>query len=264
MNPYLFAFKAASRLERRLSRAAGGVSNWLVSSYVRSEHGSSSFESLVFDDDNERRWDLQRTAPGCDMTIVAVTYRQPAALKCFLDSLDCQTLRSFDVIVLHDGPDAESARVVADFAHQSPLRCRWIETPQRFNDYGHSLREIGIAQATGEYVLVTNGDNYYSPRTVEFALQAAGERDLDLVMWDMVHSHARPKPWYRRSYSAFSIFPMRNRADVGAFMVRTAIARAVGFRDKSHDGDATYLEDIMQSRPGLRIGKIEKTLLMHN
>jgi hypothetical protein len=40
-------------------------------------------------------------------------------------------------------------------------------TPQRFNDFGHSLRDLGIRAARGEYIVHFNADNVLYPDALE-------------------------------------------------------------------------------------------------
>jgi hypothetical protein len=53
---------------------------------------------------------------------------------------------------------------------------------------------------------------------------------------------------------------------MGAAAVRGELARRAGFRDKTHDGDATYFEDVARARlpDKLSICKISQVLLVHN
>jgi hypothetical protein len=81
-----------------------------------------------------------------------------------------------------------------EYRRDNPKQISYECTKTRFNDYGHSLREIGLEKATGEYILITNADNYYSPKTLEFINKAIVNKaqNPDLVMFDMVHSHINP------------------------------------------------------------------------
>ena len=103
---------------------------------------------------------------------------------------------------------------------------------------------------------------------MEFVFEAIDLHHLDIAMWDIVHSHSMPGLSLLPSYSPFSIHPIRNCIDVGAFLVRTAIAMKAGFRDRTFVADATYFEDIVRAGTeagvGLTVGKIEKTLMVHN
>ena len=201
------------------------------------------------------------------LTVVVVTYRQPQPLLCLLMSLSCQTCRNFDIIVLHDGPDPATRDAVATFrAIDEAMPIQYVESAVRHNDWGHSLRQIGIDMASGDHVLITNGDNYYVPRLVEYAFDAIERHELDVALWDMVHSHPNAGGMKLHAYSPFVTYPLRRRLDIGAFMVNASLAKAAGFKDRSHDADASYFEDVLRARPGapLNVGKIHRTLMTHN
>lgn len=230
--------------------------------YRGGDHVSyESFEDLPAEDGP--RWADTQVQP-VRLSIVVVTYRQPMALQCLLSSLACQVVQNFEVLVYHDGPDAETRRLVERFAHPAG-RFRYHETPVRHDDWGHSLRSLGIADARGEYLLITNGDNYYVPRFTEFVFQAIDRAGLDIALWDLVHSYSSPGRRTLSCYTPFRVFPARYMVDIAAVMVRTALARRVGFPDRSHSGDASYVERLLSlSDTRIRIGKVEKTLAVHN
>jgi hypothetical protein len=201
----------------------------------------------------------QRTiSPQKRLSIVIVTYQQPDELACLLYAFATQTLQNFEILVLHDGPHASTREVVQRFSEEHPLvPTSYVETDRRYNDYGHTLRQMGIEEARCEYLLITNGDNYYVPRFIEFTFDAIDEFELDLVLFDMVHSHF--------AYTPFSTAPTRWNVDIGSIVVRTEMAKHVGFTDKGFEGDATFMEDLLRDKDGPRkVGKLCKTLFIHN
>jgi hypothetical protein len=52
--------------------------------------------------------------------------------------------------------------------------------------------------------------------------------------------------------------------DIASVMVRTELAQRVGFADRSHAADATFVEDILALPVPIKVGKIEKALTVHN
>lgn len=263
---FLRVFQFVSRLKYKLNRELETMANKLLARHFKATMGGRvAYQSLRYlQSEHTGRWQAL-TSASTRLTIVVVTYRQPEPLACLLASLRCQTLQNFSVLVLHDGADEATRRVVDShrFATQTP--CEYVETATRFNDYGHTLRDMGIQQATGEFILITNGDNYYSPRFVEFAFDAIDANGLDLVLWDIVHSHSNPGKNNNPSNTAFQSYPVTMKLDIGAFFVKTRIAQTVGFRDRTHDGDGTYFQDLVE-RSGLplKMGKVEKVLMVHN
>lgn len=189
------------------------------------------------------------------LTIVVVTYNQALALDCLLKSLVCQTLQNFKVLVIHDGPGPATRSVVGAYSQIHPALFEYLETSDRHNDYGHSLRAVGVDKANTEFILLTNGDNYYVPRFVEFMFEAIDRHDLDVVFCNMVHSYG---------YTFFRTRPFRYSIDVGCFIAKTDAAKKVGFRDRSYTADATYFEDLMNASETVVVGKVDKVLMVHN
>ena len=69
-----------------------------------------------------------------------------------------QTYDSFEILCYHDGPLLHQ-----DLDFPVPVKC----TERRFNDFGHSLRDIGIREATGEYIVHFNPDNVLHRHALE-------------------------------------------------------------------------------------------------
>lgn len=199
------------------------------------------------------------------ISIICVTYKQNTALKVFVNSILNQTQGNWQLTVVHDGPCLEFDLLLKDFLSEGETRISHFNTPIRFNDYGHSLREQAIGKITGDYVLITNGDNYYVPILIEALTKKITDTDPDVVMFDMIHSHHHPGGRPLRSYSFFRTQYQRQDIDIGAAAVRTSLARKAGFRDKTFEGDATYFEDVARACDGpLKIAKIPQVLFVHN
>ena len=201
-----------------------------------------------------KRWSF-KTEEQPRLTIVVATYQQELALDCLLKSLVCQTLQNFKVLVIHDGPSQTTPSIVSACSRERAGLFEYLETPNRFNDFGHSLRAVGIEKASTEFILLTNGDNYYSPRFVEFMFEAIDKHGLDIAFCDMIHSY---------TYGLLRTRPFRNYIDVGCFIAKTDAAKSVGFPDKSFTGDATYFEDLLNNLSEPVVGKVAKVLMVHN
>jgi GT2 family glycosyltransferase len=198
-----------------------------------------------------------------EITVICVSYRRYRNLPVLLHSLLAQTLQNFKVLVIHDGHDQRMHELLSEFKTKFP-EIDFMFTEKRYDDYGHSLRELGIAQLDTEYFLLTNDDNYYCPVFLELMFRALHEHRADIVMCDMIHSHENPGGRRQGSYQYFETFPSRTSVDVGCFISRSALAKSVGFRDKTHDGDATFFEDIVRRAVTPKIVKVNKALFIHN
>ena len=82
-----------------------------------------------------------------------------------LGALAKQTFANFEVLLYHDGP---VSRPLPDL---TPLglgsRIRTTITEERHNDWGHTLRDRGIREASGDYIIHLNADNILYPNALE-------------------------------------------------------------------------------------------------
>ena len=222
---------------------------------IRRRYGGHVRYIICNESTNElERWSF-KTEEQPRLTIVVATYQQELALDCLLKSSVCQTLQNFKVLVIHDGPSQTTPSIVSACSRERPGRFDYLETPDRLNDFGHSLRAVGIDKSSTEFILLTNGDNYYAPRFVEFMFEAIDTHNLDIAFCDMIHSY---------TYGLLRTRPFRNYINSGCFIAKTDAAKSVGFRDKSFSGDATYFEDLLNYLPTPAVGKVRKVLMVHN
>ena len=75
-----------------------------------------------------------------------------------INSLFSQTFKDFEILCYHEGP-------LLDTSVWFPTEVRVL--PRRYNDWGHSVRDIGIRQAKGDYIIHTNADNLFYPHALE-------------------------------------------------------------------------------------------------
>ena len=99
--------------------------------------------------------------PGL-IDVFAVAYERTNEMRVFVQSWINQSADNWRLTVIHDGPSTEFEKAMRPLAKQMPKKIKYFCTESRFNDYGHSLRQIGIEQATGDYLLLTNADNYFN------------------------------------------------------------------------------------------------------
>jgi glycosyltransferase involved in cell wall biosynthesis len=204
--------------------------------------------------------------PPIQIEVIAVSYQKFGELKTFVQSWLNQTSRNWKLKVIHDGPNREFIKIMSAYQLEAPDQITFFCTESRYNDYGHSLRDIALKEATGDYALLTNADNYFIPKTIEFLIEEIVQKDPDVVLFDMVHSHNEPGGRDLPPYSFFQTSYKRRSIDVSSGIVRTSLAQKAGFRGRSFDADALYFEDIKKLKPffNLRVTKIPRILFVHN
>ena len=117
------------------------------------------------------------TLPTPRFSIVVTYFQGTQPRDVFLRGMQClqrQSFRNYEVLVYHDGPLSDP-----DVPSPFPIRA----TAERFNDWGHTLRDIGIREARGVYILHFNADNILYSNALE-TLEYYSRRPAHLVQPD--------------------------------------------------------------------------------
>jgi hypothetical protein len=201
--------------------------------------------------------------------VISVAHKRLPELRVFVQSWINQTSKDWSMTIIHDGPCQDFIDLMSETNYRHPS-VKYFCTESRHNDFGHSLRDEGLKQATGLYTILTNADNYFIPKTVEFISTKLAELQNnkiappDVIIFDMVHSHSNPGGHKQPPYNYFKVDFKPYCIDVSSAAVKTELAKSAGFKDKSHDGDQTYFQDIAKLNGRLTVAKINSVLLVHN
>jgi hypothetical protein len=130
------------------------------------------------------------------VTVVVPTFRRPALLReRALPALLAQTHERLEVLVIGDGPDAESEAVVRECGD---ARVRWTNLPQRYvypDPHRHWLavttltRNEGYRLAQGRWLFDFDDDDSLPTDAVAVLLQAARERRAEAAQ-GVIREHA--------------------------------------------------------------------------
>ncbi len=214
-----------------------------------------------------------------DISVVIPTYRRPTDLLRCLDSLERQTLASFQTIVVDNSPNAELRERIRAFER----RVLYVHEPSLGL---HNARHAGARAATGEVLVFTDDDAEFSPGWLQayenaFAahadMAAAGGRVLPA--WD-----APPPAWLCAAMSVDPrMFPALSLLDLSdAFQVsrdgiffgvnmavrREAVLAAGGFNPEIFgerwlgDGETGLNRKLCAS--GALIGYVPEALVYHH
>ena len=216
------------------------------------------------------RFPLSTNSEETFLHVMAVCHLRFGELRVFIQSWLNQTDADWCMTILHDGFSAEFEEIMCEYATLHPNRFTYYATSHRYNDYGHTLRELGLSFKIGSYTLLTNADNYFIPRSVEFLKREVASYATStscmphVVLFDMVHSHCNPGRTIAPPYSFFEVSFEPFKIDMSSAIVDSSLASTVGFDDKSHGGDQTFFNSIKSSVSELHIAKVNSILLVHN
>jgi glycosyltransferase involved in cell wall biosynthesis len=167
------------------------------------------------------------------ISLVLATIGRTAEVKRLLASLEAQTHRDFDVIVVDQNADERLTPMLAEFVGKLDLRHRPLAGPPGAS----RARNIGIADATGEIVCFPDDDCWYSKdflHRVNDLLCAHPE--WDALIGDAVDESGRPiVPWTDRSGPLTKPMCWR-RALCVASVLRSHVLREIGGFDETLGG----------------------------
>ena len=167
--------------------------------------------------------------------VIVVCYKRFGEMKILLQSWINQSDQDWVMTIIHDGQSTEFDQIVQEYKSISSGKIMSFSTNIRYDDYGHTLRSLGLECSAAKYTLITNGDNYFIPKTVQYL---------------------------KEKYMSFLL--EEYKIDMSSAIVKTEISRAVGINSIDHGADQQYYSDIRNSCHEIREAKVNRVLLVHN
>ena len=164
-----------------------------------------------------------------------------------------QTHQNWELVCIHDGPNEKVKSWIEKLDDE---RIIYMETERRYNDYGHTLRAIGLNYITDpSFILHTNMDNYYVPIFLE-EMVAQFKEDAVALFCDMVHSH--------KGYKLFSTWLERAAIDCGAVLWEAKAALQLGWKSREFHADWLHIDEGLQKFGKERFYKHAMPFFIHN
>ena len=117
------------------------------------------------------------------ITIALSVYNVAHYVRAALDCIINQSYSDIEILCIDDASTDGTWDILAQYADQDS-RIRLI---RQDSNYGLSVsRNLAIKEAKGEYILMLDGDDLFSPVMVEKAFRKAKETNADMVIWDYV------------------------------------------------------------------------------
>ena len=174
------------------------------------------------------------------MTFTAIVTAHAQDPSKILGNLMYQTRKPDEIIVLYS--DVDGIEKLKE--HFGSV---WFGNMENQNDWGHAKRAMGIYLAEGDAVGFFNADDSYDIHYVE-RMMAEIEAGADVV------------------YCAWNTIPgclfARGSSTSGNFVVRTGLARAVGYADRHYEADGTFIDALQ--RHATHVHRVDDLLYFHN
>ena len=112
------------------------------------------------------------------VSMIIPVYNVRDYLRKCLDSVAAQTYKALEVIVVNDGSPDDSLEIILECTAKYPhFSCYTIE-----NRGQGGARNYGMEQATGDYIMFLDSDDYIAPNCVEALVSAAESTGSDMVV----------------------------------------------------------------------------------
>jgi len=183
------------------------------------------------------------------LPLVSMTVRikyDSTNLHLFLLSMQRQRYTNWEVVAVTDGPNPSAKNLVEQFSDQ---RIRFLETKDPKGRWGHYYRQVGLDACQGEFIGMSNDDNYYVPGYFEQMLFALEERDADLALCRILHS-----------YRGWDVAPAGS--DLGSWIARRRLVEITPWTGIDFESDAKHVAAL--KRNAHKVVEIPRPLFIHN
>ncbi|MDE5552483.1 MAG: glycosyltransferase [Muribaculaceae bacterium] len=124
------------------------------------------------------------------VSVILPVYQADAYLGRTLRSLFSQTLDDIEYIIVDDASTDRSMEIVDAILSQYPGRESQVKIIKHPHNTGvGTARHDGLMQATGEYLIHCDADDWLEPEAYELMYDMAVDNDADIVVCDFVMEH---------------------------------------------------------------------------
>lgn len=115
------------------------------------------------------------------ISIIVPVYNSEKQLKKCLDSLMYQTLSELEVIIVNDGSTDKSIKIINEYHKKFNSKIKVLSQP---NKGQASARNLGIENASGEYIAFVDSDDFIELDAYETVYNYAKANQFDIVCFD--------------------------------------------------------------------------------
>ena len=130
------------------------------------------------------------------VSVVVPIYNVEEYISKCLKSLENQTLKEIEIILVNDGSTENSGKIAKEYADELPQKFKYLE---KKNGGLSDARNYGMKYVTGDYVAFLDSDDYVEKETYELLYKKAKEEDADYVECDFIWEYPNKEVVDRRS-----------------------------------------------------------------
>jgi glycosyltransferase involved in cell wall biosynthesis len=204
-------------------------------------------------------------APRPRVSVVVTAHNLARYLPDALRSVEQQTMRDFECLIVDDASTDDTAEVIKPWTQKHPS-FHYLKTPSNLKLSG--ARNFGWQHAKGKYVIFLDADDKLAPNTLDL-LSGALDRDTaihiaygHLDTMDEAGEHQQRNPWPPSSFNWHQQLAHLNQLPYAAMMRREVLERSGGYRTRDWRAeDASFWSRVTSF--GFRVAKVteEATLI---
>jgi len=162
------------------------------------------------------------------VSIITPTRNRQVEIAVAIRSVQAQTLGDWEMVVVDDGSDDDTASVVEAIAAKDS-RVRLIRQEQRGVS---AARNAGLAQAAGKWVAFLDSDNRWAPEFLEAMVRELQATNA-LAAYSAVELSDGESTWVRYFEGSVEDLLFQNHIDLNALMIDRELLDQVGHFDES-------------------------------
>ena len=164
-------------------------------------------------------------------------------------SLVVQTSQHYNLKIIHDGEN-EQFMAINDMFLSSNITMGCTTFP--LGHWGHPIRRMLLDELEddGDYVVITNHDNYYFPNFVE----TIENEDAEVLIWSILHNYYDYEPLHPKLQFG--------HIDIMQCAIKKHLAKKVGWKFDENPSDWLYMQECFQEARNIK--QINKILGVHN
>ena len=112
------------------------------------------------------------------LSVIIPLYNKEESVERCVNSVLTQDFTDYELIIVNDGSTDKSADIIKQKYSDARIRLFNID-----NRGVSSARNLGLKEATGEFIIFIDADDYISPQYFNHIINASNEHEADIYIW---------------------------------------------------------------------------------
>ena len=154
------------------------------------------------------------------VSIIMPVHNTESFIEKSLSSLQSQTLKNIEIICINDASTDKSENIIRAVM-QDDERIKLIQTPVQSGS--STARNYGLREATGQYIMFCDSDDWYEPQMCELMVDTIETKDVDFAMCDAHIINHDPMRGAGADYHRLNTFGFHKLDQNNRFNIRSLI-----------------------------------------